>query len=94
MKRVMIKDIKLGEENKIAGFVENIRNKKWMCFIVLRDVSGKIQLTIEKANHPELEEVLSQITIDSVISRSFIRVKSVTSFVEASNAAIASSRSE
>ncbi len=63
----MIKDIKLGEVNKVAGFVENIRNKKWMCFIVLRDISGKLQLTIEKANHPELEETLSKITIDSVI---------------------------
>lgn len=67
MKRVMIKNIKLGEVNKVAGFVENIRNKKAMCFIVLRDVSGKLQLTIEKANHPELEETLAQITIDSVI---------------------------
>ena len=68
MERVMLKDIKLGEINKVAGFVENIRNKKWMCFIVLRDVSGKLQLTIEKEKHPELEEILNQITIDSVIS--------------------------
>ena len=68
MERVMLKDIKLGEVNKVAGFVENIRNKKWMCFIVLRDVSGKLQLTIEKEKHPELEEILNQITIDSVIS--------------------------
>ena len=68
MERVMLKDIKLGEKNKVAGFVENIRNKKWMCFIVLRDVSGKLQLTIEKEKHPELEDILNQITIDSVIS--------------------------
>ena len=67
MKRVMLKDIKLGEVNKVAGFVENIRNKKYMCFIVLRDVSGKLQLTIEKEKHPELNEVLDQITVDSVI---------------------------
>ena len=38
-----------------------------MCFIVLRDVSGKLQLTIEKANHPEMEETLNKITVDSVI---------------------------
>ena len=38
-----------------------------MCFIVLRDVSGKLQLTIEKAKHPELEETLASITIDTVI---------------------------
>lgn len=67
MKRVNIKNIKLGEVNHVAGFVENIRNKKSMCFIVLRDVSGKLQLTIEKAKHPELEDVLASITIDSVI---------------------------
>ena len=67
MKRVNIKNIKLGEANHVAGFVENIRNKKSMCFIVLRDVSGKLQLTIEKAKHPELEETLASITIDTVI---------------------------
>ena len=67
MKRVMLKNIKLGEVNHVAGFVESIRNKKAMCFIVLRDVSGKLQLTIEKANHPEMEETLAKITVDSVI---------------------------
>ena len=63
----MLKNIELGKENKVAGFVENIRNKKAMCFIVLRDVSGKLQLTIEKEKHPEMEELLNQITVDSVI---------------------------
>ncbi|MBQ9449561.1 MAG: aspartate--tRNA(Asn) ligase [Acholeplasmatales bacterium] len=67
MERKMIKDITLGQVNKVAGFVENIRNKKSMCFIVLKDISGKLQLTIEKEKHPELEETLSKITIDSVI---------------------------
>ena len=67
MRRLKIKDIKLGEVNHVAGFVENIRNKKTMCFIVLRDVSGKLQLTIEKAKHPEIEETLAKITADSVI---------------------------
>ena len=68
MARTLIRDIKLGEVNHLAGFVENIRNKKWMCFIVLRDASGKIQITIEKANHPEWEELLNSITVDTVIS--------------------------
>lgn len=67
MKRVLIKDIKLNEVNKVAGFVENFRNKKSMCFIVLRDVSKKLQVTIEKEKHPELEELLNEITIDSVL---------------------------
>ena len=67
MARTFIRDIKLGEVNHIAGYVENIRNKKWMCFIVLRDVTGKIQVTIEKEKHPEWEEMLNTITVDSVI---------------------------
>lgn len=68
MKRVNIKNISLGEINKVAGYVENIRNKKYMCFIVLRDVTGKLQLTIEKEKHPELNDTLDQITIDTVIT--------------------------
>ncbi|MGM9969506.1 MAG: aspartate--tRNA(Asn) ligase [Anaeroplasma sp.] len=76
MKRVMLKDIKLGQVNKVAGFVENIRNKKSMCFIVLRDVSGKLQLTIEKAKHPELEDILAEITIDTVIEAEGLIVES------------------
>lgn len=76
MKRVLLKNIKLGEVNHVAGFVENIRNKKSMCFIVLNDVSGKLQLTIEKAKHPELEEVLAQITNDSVIEAEGLIVSS------------------
>ena len=67
MKRVQIKDLKLNEVNKLAGFIENLRNKKTMCFIVLRDVSGKIQVTIEKEKHPEINELLEKLTIDSVI---------------------------
>ncbi len=63
----MLKDIQLGQVNKVAGFVENIRNKKAMCFIVLKDISGKLQLTIEKEKHPELVDILDQITVDSVI---------------------------
>ena len=63
MKRVMLKDIKLGEVNHVAGFVETIRNKKAMCFIVLRDISGKLQLTIEKEKHPELSDTLDKLSL-------------------------------
>ena len=43
MKRVFIKDVWLNECNHLAGFIENIRDKKFLCFIVLRDVlAGEI----------------------------------------------------
>ena len=68
MTRSRIAAVKVGEINKVQGFVENIRDKKWMAFLVIRDVSGKLQLTIEKEKHPELAEVVKNLTIDSVIS--------------------------
>ena len=68
MKRTYIKDAVTGADNRISGFVENIRNKRTMAFIVLRDVSGKIQLTIEKEKHPELAETIDSITLESVIT--------------------------
>ena len=68
MTRSRIAAVKVGEINKVQGFVENIRDKKWMAFLVVRDVSGKLQLTIETEKHPELAEVVKNLTIDSVIS--------------------------
>ena len=63
----MLKDISLGKVNRVAGFVESIRNKKAMCFIVLRDVSGKLQITIEKSKHSKWDDMLASITTDTVI---------------------------
>lgn len=76
MRRVNLDKVVLGEVNRVAGFVENIRNKKTMCFIVLRDISGKLQLTIEKEKHPELNDLLERITVDSVIEAEGRIVKS------------------
>ena len=35
------------EEVVISGFVDEIRNLKWVQFVVLRDHTGKVQITIE-----------------------------------------------
>ena len=48
MTRSLIAKVKIGETNKIQGFVENLRNKRSMAFLVIRDYTGRIQLTIEK----------------------------------------------
>ncbi len=68
MKRVHVKDIKVGEENKVQGFVENIRDKKTMAFIVIRDITGKLQVTIEKEKHPEIAEAIAGLLPHSVIT--------------------------
>ncbi len=68
MKRTCIKDIKPEEIVKVQGFVENCRNKRTMCFIVLRDITGKIQVTVDKENNPTLSEICDKITLESVVT--------------------------
>ena len=67
MERTYIKDITPGIR-KVQGFVENFRNKKNMAFIVVRDITGKLQVTVIKEEHPEFNEMLDTLTINSVVS--------------------------
>ena len=70
MNRTYIKDVKehLGETIKVQGFVENYRNARAMAFIVVKDITGKLQVTVEKEKHPELNEKLDSLTGDSVVT--------------------------
>ena len=62
MERTYIKDVTPGI-CKVSGFVENFRNKKTMAFIVVKDITGKLQVTIEKEKHPEFTEMLDTLTV-------------------------------
>lgn len=68
MERTYIKDIKVGEVNKVKGFIENIRDKKSMAFIVVRDITGKLQITIEKEKFPEIAKEIEGLLPHSVIT--------------------------
>ncbi|MBQ7319975.1 MAG: aspartate--tRNA(Asn) ligase [Clostridia bacterium] len=68
MNRTYIRDIKPGTRARIAGFVENLRNKRTMAFLVIKDVSGKLQVTLEKEKYPELAAKVDQLTLHSVIT--------------------------
>ena len=68
MKRSYISNVKMGERNKIQGFVENIRDKSKFAFIVVKDITGQLQLFIDKAKFPELAEKVAGLTLQSVIS--------------------------
>ena len=59
----------LNEEIIFSGFVDAVRDKKWVMFVILRDATGKVQLTIEKseeANKPLLD-IMSEVTVDSTV---------------------------
>lgn len=70
MKRVYLNEVRahLGEEILVQGFVENFRDSSYMMFIVLKDITGKLQITIEKEKLPEIAAVCAPLTGDSVIS--------------------------
>lgn len=68
MQRSRIAEVQLGQVNKVQGFVENIRNKRTMAFLVVKDITGKLQLTVEKEKYPELAAIIDTLTINSVIS--------------------------
>ncbi len=72
MKRTWITEAQTNALVKIEGFLERIRNTRNMAFLVVRDRSGALQVTIEKEQHPEWTELLDQLTPESVVSLSGI----------------------
>ncbi|MBQ7406892.1 MAG: aspartate--tRNA(Asn) ligase [Clostridia bacterium] len=67
MERTYIKDVAPGV-CRVSGFVENFRNKKTMAFIVVKDITGKLQVTVEKEKHPEMIDMLDKLTPQSVVT--------------------------
>ena len=71
MNNLKIKDLKehLNEEIEIQGFIDNIRNLQYVQFIILRDGTGKVQITIEKSeeSNKELVEIVDNLTLESTV---------------------------
>ena len=58
------------DENVVfSGFVDVVRDKKWVMFVILRDATGKVQMTIEKSeeSNKQLLDIMSSITVESTI---------------------------
>ena len=68
MNRTLITAARTNAPVKIEGFLERIRNTRTMAFLVVRDRSGSLQITIEKEQHPEWTELLGRLTPESVVS--------------------------
>lgn len=64
MERTYIRDMVPGTACRISGFVDTIRQMRWGAFVVLKDITGKVQVTFGKDQFPEIVDV----TIHSVIT--------------------------
>ena len=57
------------EEVVLKGFIDNLRDLQYVQFLVLRDRTGKIQVTIEKnEENKKLNEIVSGLTLESVVT--------------------------
>lgn len=76
MERVLINELKENESSKISGWADVIRDTKYMVFVILKDRSGSIQVSIDKEKDKEIVEKLSGILANSVLSFTGKMVKS------------------
>ena len=66
-----MKDLELyfDKEITLSGFAEKIRNLQWVQFIVLRNKTDRLQITIEKSdkNNKEMIKIVDKLTCESTI---------------------------
>lgn len=57
------------KEITISGFVDNIRNLQWVQFVILRDATGKVQVTIEKSleENSTMVETINNLPVESTV---------------------------
>lgn len=71
MSKIYVKDLNkyYGKKIEFSGFVENIRDLQWVQFVILRDSTGKVQVTIEKSEekNKEMVELISNLTLESTV---------------------------
>ncbi len=70
MERTFIGDLRkhIGQRARIQGFLQTLRDQKKMQFLILRDLTGLVQVAHWKANNPELAEQISALGTESVLS--------------------------
>ena len=71
IKKINVNELKnyYGQEIEFSGFVDAIRDKKWVQFVILRDETGLVQMTIEKSdeNNKDMVELISSLPVESTV---------------------------
>ena len=79
MKRSLINDLVESSISKISGVVEKVRDTKYMVFVILKDRSGHIQVSVDKQNEELTIETL-KLTVGSNVS--FVGVMQRSEYVK------------
>lgn len=70
MKKIYFKNLSeyLNKEITIEGFIDSIRDLQYVQFLVIRDITGKVQVTLEKnETNKELNELISNLKVESTV---------------------------
>jgi len=71
MEKLYIKNLKeyFDKEITFQGFVDNIRDLQWVQFVILKDSTGKVQMTIEKSEekNKDMVELISNLPLESTV---------------------------
>ena len=71
IRKIRVNELKdyIGKEIYFSGYVDAIRDKKWVMFVILRDSVGKVQMTIEKSdeNNQKLLDIMNNTTVESTV---------------------------
>jgi aspartyl-tRNA synthetase len=70
MERTLIGDLRkhIGEKVRIQGFLQTLRDQKKMQFLIIRDLTGLVQVAHWKANNPDLAGQISALGAESVLT--------------------------
>ncbi|MDR1917841.1 MAG: aspartate--tRNA(Asn) ligase [Christensenellaceae bacterium] len=68
LKRTFIADLTPCEVVNLRGFVDTLRLQKSIQFIVIRDETGKVQVTVYRPELPEIAKIFDEITPESTVS--------------------------
>lgn len=71
MQRTFVRDLKekIGSEVRINGWVQTIRNQKKMQFLVIRDHTGTVQVTVVRQDPPlPIELAINSLTVESAVT--------------------------
>jgi nondiscriminating aspartyl-tRNA synthetase len=70
MERTMIGSLRgaVGQQVKIQGWLQTLRDQKKMQFLVVRDTSGAVQVVVEKHVQPELAQIIARLGVESALT--------------------------
>ncbi len=69
MNKIYFKDLfnYFNQEIVIEGFIDSIRDLQYVQFLVLRDSTGKVQITIEKETNQNLVDLVANLSLESTV---------------------------